>query len=372
MPRNRGLSGNVNSFSAREGQDLLPELVVAEPPRPSGLCPSRERPTATFSSAPPRFFSNPPTCLRGPLETGSITTRASPRVVSCKGSLISPSSLSVPVPGRVVPHMIRRQRRSIHMPCVSRLSWPACSGGSDASFGPSEPAGYSRSGTRPSSQASSTGSASRQASSASSARTKRVLLPSSRSRRAFVGGEEILGSEVGAQLYLLEVERVVGTVDVQTQGYLVRLQPETEHVGPGVVRPLEREVGYRLEVDGDLAPEAAQGLASAQHERHARPAQVVDHERDLGEGLGARSGSTPPRRRRPGCACSRSFRDRSGRARYAVAPPRGEAPDGPQEVHLAVAQVATVQGGRASIAVRHRSWRRWFWIRSLKAPAWSK
>src|SRR5215218_9558569 len=38
---------------------------------------------------------------------------------------------------------------------------------------------------------------------------------------AFVGREEILGSEVGAQLYLLEVEGVVGTVDVQVQGYLV-------------------------------------------------------------------------------------------------------------------------------------------------------
>src|SRR3712207_5954840 len=93
----------------------------SSPRRPAQptLCPSRERPTATFSSAPPRCFSNPLTCLRGPLERGSITTKASPRVVSCKRSLIFPSNPPATVPSRKIP----RFRRPPPLRCGGRSGW---------------------------------------------------------------------------------------------------------------------------------------------------------------------------------------------------------------------------------------------------------
>src|SRR5918997_764944 len=163
--------------------------------------------------------------------------------------------------------------------------------------------------------------------------------------KTFVGGEELLGGEVGVKFYLLQVEGVVGAVDVQVQDYLIWLQPDTEHVGPGDARPLEREVGHRLEVNGDLAPETGQGLAPTQHERHPRPPQIVDREGDLGEGLGL---SGRVHALLGGVGRDLPFPDRAravaGTHGLALRLLGGEAPDGPQDVHLAVAQVSPMQG----------------------------
>ena len=52
-------------------------------------------------------------------------------------------------------------------------------------------------------------------------------------------------------------------------------------------------MGHRPEVHGDLAPRSAQGLAAAQHERHAGPPPVVYPQRDLGKGFGAASRVDP-------------------------------------------------------------------------------
>src|SRR5918998_1777787 len=161
---------------------------------------------------------------------------------------------------------------------------------------------------------------------------------------AFVSGEKVLGCEVCAQLYLLQVEGVVGTVDVHVKGYPVRSQLDAEHIGAGIERSLEREVGHRLEVDGNLAQVAAQSLPRAQHERHPRPAQVVYHERNLGESLGLPLGVhaffVGVSRDNPLSDLAGTVAGTHGLALHLLG---GETSDGPQYVYLAVTQIAPVE-----------------------------
>src|SRR5262249_39083074 len=106
-------------------------------------------------------------------------------------------------------------------------------------------------------------------------------------------------------------------------------------------------MGHRPEVDGDLTPLSAQGLAAAQHERNAGPPPVVHPQRDVGKGFGAASRVDP-------FLISVAWDLTLADAARGVAGPdgvpldllRGEASDGPQDVDLAVAQVALVQGER--------------------------
>jgi hypothetical protein len=69
-----------------------------------------------------------------------------------------------------------------------------------------------------------------------------------------------------------------------TQTHLVRLQPDDDLVPHRVRVAGEDEVRGRAELETDLRLALGEGLARAQDERHARPAVVVDVERDRGKG----------------------------------------------------------------------------------------
>jgi hypothetical protein len=71
-------------------------------------------------------------------------------------------------------------------------------------------------------------------------------------RRAASTGTQIQPFPASIAIDLLQVDGVVGAVDVRVQGHLIWSQPQAEHVGPMLIRPLEREVVNRLEVDGNL------------------------------------------------------------------------------------------------------------------------
>src|SRR5262245_18556483 len=164
-------------------------------------------------------------------------------------------------------------------------------------------------------------------------------------QQAPVGWHSLRG-ESRAELDALQREWGAGAVGVQAKDQAVRVQQQAQHVGWGIIR-LERQVGHRPEVHGDLTPLSAQGLAATQHERHASPPPVVHPQRDLGKGFRAARRVDP-------ClvhvvwdrACSDVARAVAGADGVLLDLLRGEAADGPQDVDLAIAQGALVQGER--------------------------
>src|SRR5919199_4267548 len=118
-------------------------------------------------------------------------------------------------------------------------------------------------------------------------------------RQGRVPGQQLAEQDpVGGQLragqgdpehLTLEVERVAGAVEVELEGDAVGLQAHAQHAGLGPAGA-ERQVGDRLEVDGDLPAVGPEGLAGAQPERHPGPAPVVHGDGELGVGLGAAGG----------------------------------------------------------------------------------
>ncbi len=131
---------------------------------------------------------------------------------------------------------------------------------------------------------------------------------------------------------------------------LVGLDREDDLVGLHADRPraLERQVGHRLERDGDLGQLARQALAGAQVERHPRPAPVGHLEPQRGIGLGARVGMPRPPPRgspatglpptTPGPYCARSA------IACTSSTPRRH--DRLEHLHLLVAQPVGLERGR--------------------------
>src|SRR5262249_55088035 len=61
----------------------------------------------------------------------------------------------------------------------------------------------------------------------------------------------------------------------ELQHHAFWLEPEPEHIGPGLAAVLERQVGYRSEVHGTLLAVAAQCLAGPEPEDRANPAPII-------------------------------------------------------------------------------------------------